>query len=149
MYDNEKHLQPAGTYPSHKAGGHLFEIPTGRLPHSPGDDKFGDVPSPTKLDRIPSESSDATWEVTNEPAALRVFKDDRVPHGELALARKNSLEEWAPLDANLSSFNVPFFLPTVPRETWISLSFLGEEKLQVQLSETAATDLAMKACVSE
>jgi hypothetical protein len=150
VYDNEKHLQPAGTYPSHKADGHLFEIPTGRLPHSPGDDKFGDVPSPAKLDRIPSKSSEATWIVTNDPAALQIFRDGQVPHGELVLAHRNPLEKRAPLDTSLPFFTVPFFsLPTIPREPWISLSFFGGEKLQVQISEMAATDLAMKACVLE
>ena len=144
VYDNERHPQSTGTYPPHGADGHLFEIPTAKLPHLLGDGMF----LPTKLDQIPPTPSDVVREVTNEPDALRVFGDGQVLQGELVLARKNSLEQRAPLDASLSSIAVPFFsLPAIPRKPWISLSFLGEEKLQVQISETAATDLAMKSCV--
>ena len=158
VYDNEKHLQPAGTYPSHWPDGHLsgqrprgpdlVQIPTATPYHSLTDGMFGDVPPPAKLDQIPSTSSDATRVSTNESAVLRVFRDSHVPHGELILAHRNPLEQCALLDTSLTFLAVPFFfLSTIPHEPWISLSFLGEEKLQVQISETAATDLAMKACV--
>ena len=108
------------------------------------------MPSPAKLDRIPSTSFDATWVVTDEPAAQQVFVADQVPHGELILIRGDLLEQRVPLDTSKSTFTIPSsFLPTIPPEPWIPLSFLGEEKLQVQVSDTAATDLDMKSCVLE
>jgi hypothetical protein len=160
IYDNEECPQPAGMYSSCRADGHLsgqrptgpdpLEILTATPSHSPSDGVFGDVPSPAKLDRIPFTSSDATWVATNEPDAQQVFGADQVPHGELVLARRDPLERYVSLDTNTSTFTVSsFFLPTIPPELWVPFSFLGEERLQVQFSETATTDLIMTACVLE
>jgi hypothetical protein len=138
-YDNEKHLQPAGTYPEHWPDGHL----SGQRPRGPD---LVQIPTAT----LHHSLTDTTRVATNESAVLRVFRDNHVSHRELILARRNPLEQYVFLDTNLTFLAVPFFfLPTIPHEPWISLSFLGEEKLQVQISETAATDLTMKACVLE
>ena len=154
-YD-EKYLQPTGTYPSYRTDGHLLgerpaglgpvEIPTAAPSHPPSDDVFGDVPSPAGLYRIPS-ASDATWIVTNELAAQQVFQADMVPHGQLVLARRNLFEQRVPPHTRQSAFTVPSFLRTIPPGLWTPLSFLGEGKLQVQISEIAATELDMKSCV--
>ena len=69
------------------------------------------------------------WVVTNEPDAPQLFRVDQDLHGELTLAD-------------------PSFLTTISPELWLPLSFTGE-KLQVQLSESAAADLIMKPCVPE
>jgi hypothetical protein len=148
VYNKEKRSQPAGTYPSHVANGRLPEqrsggpdpvkIPTAPPCHSLSDGVFADVSSPTKLDRIPSTSSDATWVVTK-------FESDQAPHEELVLVHRDPSEQYLSLDATSPVFTVPFFfLQTIPPEPWIPLSFLGEEKLRVQSSDTAATDLDMK-----
>jgi hypothetical protein len=111
---------------------------------------FADVPSPAKSDLISSTSSSAAWVGTDEPVAPQVFGADQVPHGELVLVRRNPREQCVPLDESPSVFTVPSFpLQTIPPELWIPLSFLGEEKLQVQISDMAATDLDMRSCVLE
>jgi hypothetical protein len=152
VYHSERRPQTDGTYFSHWADGRLLpggsgsaEIRTAAPSHPLIDGVSG-----AKLDRIPSTSSDASWAVTNEPAAQHVFGTDQVPHGELVLVRGDPLEQRAPLDTSKATFTIPSsFLPTIPPEPWIPLSFLGEEKLQVQVSDTAATDLDMKSCVLE
>ena len=157
VYHSERRAQTAGTYFSHWADGRQLpggsdsaEIRTAASSHPLIDGVSGGAPSPVKLDRIPSTFSDATWAVTNEPAAQQVFGTDQVPHGELILIRGDPLEQRLPLDTSKSTFTIPSScLPTIPPEPWIPLSFLGEEKLQVQVSDTAATDLDMKSCVLE
>jgi hypothetical protein len=159
VYDYEKCPQSAGVYPSHRAGDHPLgrrpglhpvEIPAATLDHSPTGGVFADGSSPAELDRIPSTSSDATQVVTNEPASQQVFGTDQVSHGELVFVRKDPPERCVSLDTSPSVFTFPsFFLPTLLPEPWIPLSFLGEERLQVQISDTAATDLDMKWCVLE
>jgi hypothetical protein len=161
IYDNEKRPQLTGTYPSHwtdgrpsvqqPRGSDPIEVPRSILYYSPSDGAFADVPWSARLDGIPSTSFDATRVVTNEPAALQyAFGTDRVPRGELVLARRNQLGQRVSPDTSPSISTVPsFFLPTIPREQWIPLSFLGEERLQVQFSEGAATDLDIKSCVSK
>ena len=112
---------------------------------------FADVPLPAQLGRIPSAFSDAMWAATNEPAAQQhAFGANRIPRGELVFARRNQLGQRVSLDTSSSISTVPSFsLLTIPPEQWIPLSFLGEERLQAQFSEAAATDLDMKSCVSE
>ena len=160
VYNHKKRLQRAGTYPSHRADGRPPrrpprglgppEIPAIAPSHSLSDGVFASVPSPAKSDRIPSTSSDAMWAATNEPAVGQVFGTDEPPHGELVLACRDPLEQRFSLGTSPSIFTVPpFFLPTIPPEPWIPLSFLGEERVQVQFSEAAATDLDMKWCVVE
>jgi hypothetical protein len=159
-YNNERRLRQDGTYPSHAANSHLsgqrpgspdpVEIPTTTPSHSLGDGAFGDAQSLAKLDLISPTSSDATWAVTDEPVAPQVLGDDQVPHEELVLVRRTPLEQRVSSDPNPSTFTLSSFPPpTIPPELWMPLSFLGEEKLQVQFSETAATDLDMKSCVLE
>ena len=153
VYNNERRPQPASMHSSRRADGHLsgqrptspdpLEVLTAAPFHSPSNDTFNDGSSPAKLDRIPSTSSDPAW--IDEPA---VQQADRVPHGELTLVRRNTLQQSIPSEPSPSSFTVPpFFQPTIPPELRIPLSFLGEEKLQVQPSETDAADLVMTACV--
>ncbi|KAF9643480.1 hypothetical protein BDM02DRAFT_3191569 [Thelephora ganbajun] len=85
--------------------------------------------------------------VTDEPSALQ-----QVPHGRpsgLVVVRRNSFEQRISIDTNPSiSILSSFFLPTIPPEPWIPLSFLGEDKLQVQVSDVDATDLDMRSCFS-
>ena len=144
-------------YPSYGAGRLLprerprgpgpVEIPAVAPSHSPCDGVFADVPSPAKSDRIPSTSSAASWVVTNEPAAQQVFGVDQVSHGELVLARKDPPEQCVSLGTSPSVFTVPPSLPALSPVLWIPLSFFGEERFQVQMSDTAAADLDMKSCV--
>jgi hypothetical protein len=161
VYNSEKRSQPTGKYPSHRADDHQsgqrsrgpdpVETPTTTLYHSPSDGVFAGVLPPAQLDRIPSIFPEATWAVTNEPAALQhAFGADRVPHRELVPVRRNQFGQRVSPDTSPSIFTTPsFFLPTTPPELRIPLSFLGEERLQVQFSEAAATDLDMKSCVLE
>ena len=107
---------------------------------------------PTPLDPIiPPTDSDTIRVVVDEPPDLRVSTAGRVPHGPssgLVLVRRNSFGQRISLDSNPSiSIASSFIPPMIPPEPWISLSFLGEEKLQIQLSETEATDLNMRSCV--
>jgi hypothetical protein len=157
VYDNERRPQPAGIYPSRRANSHLsgqqprgpdpVEIPTAILYYSPGDGAFADVPPPANLDRAPSTSSDATWVVANKPAAQQVFWTDQVPHEELVRVHGGPLEQCVSLDTSPPAFTIPsFFLQTILREP---LSFLGEEKPQLQISDATATDLDMKSYVLE
>ena len=83
--------------------------------------------------------------MTDEPVAPQVLGTEKVSHQELALVHRNRLEQCVSLDTSQSIFTIPScFLPTIPPEPWIPLSFLGEERLQVQISDTVATDLDMK-----
>ena len=52
------------------------------------------------------------------------------------------------MDAIPPIFVPPSFLhQPIPPNLWVNLSFLGEENLQVRLSESDATDTDMKSCV--
>ena len=149
VYDNENDPQSADVYPSNSADDHpsgqhlggadLVEIPT-----------VTSARSSAELNLIHS-TSDTTRVVIHEPPALQVFRTDRVPHGRSlgpAPVRRSSFEQHISLNLNLSiSVVSSFLLPTLPPELRIPLSFLGEEKLQVQFSETDVTDLDMRGCV--
>jgi hypothetical protein len=160
VYANGKRSQPDGACFPHRTNGSLSEqqpggpipvvIPTTTPFHLLSDGTFADVPWSVKLDRTPSTSSDATRMVTNFPTSQQAFGSNHVPHGELVLVRKDPSEQCLSLDTSSPAFTVSsFFLPTIPPEPWIPLSFLGEERLRVQISDTAATDLDMKSCVLE
>lgn len=116
----------------------LVEIPTA-IPTCP----------PATLD--PTPSTDTTRVVVDEAPDLRVFAAGRTPHGPssgLVLVHRNSFGRCISMDSNPSiSIASSFIPPTIPPEPWISLSFLGEEKVQVQFSGTEATDLDMRSCV--
>ena len=103
-------------------------------------------------DPTPS-TSNTTREVGCEPPVPRVFTADQVPRGTssgLVLVRRNSFGQRIALDSNPSiSIASSFIPPTIPPEPWIPLSFLGEDKLRVQYSETEATDLDLRSCVPE
>jgi hypothetical protein len=152
VYDDEKCLEPTSMYPSYRTDGRSsgerpadldpVEIPIAAASHPPSD-----VPPPAELYPIPS-ASDATWIVTDELAAQQVFGVDRVPHGELVLARRNLFEQRVLPYTSRSTFTAPSFpLSIIPPELWMPLLNLGEEKLQVQISDTAATELDMRSCV--
>jgi hypothetical protein len=160
VYDGGKHPQPACMDPSYRADGrqswqqptgpHLVETPAATSSRPLSDGTFTNVRSPAELDRIPYTSSDSTWAVTDEPATQGVFEADQVLHRELVLTRRNQLEQCVPPDISPSAFTIPSIsLPTMPSQLRTSLSHLGKEKLQVQFSKTAVTDLDMKSCVSE
>ena len=89
--------------------------------------------------------------VTYETSAPQTFKAIRVPRGRpsgLALIRRNPFGRSIALDLNTSAHtDLSFVVPTIPPELRIPLSFLGEERLQVQFSETEATDLDMRSYV--
>ena len=135
------HITPMPTSGRNRGGADPVEIPALTFVHSPA-----------KLNMIPP-ASDTTRVVTYEPSALQKFKVIRVPPGRssgLALVRRNPFERRVPLNSN-SPFPIisPFVFKTTPPELRIPLSFLGEERLQVQFSETEATDLDMRSCVLE
>ena len=101
--------------------------------------------------RIPTTpTSDATGTVTNELSAAQVSECDQGGRSSgLARVYKNSPGRHASPDSNPFICVIPSFLPSeIPPESQTPLSFLGEEKLQVQTSEIAATDLDMRWCVS-
>lgn len=79
-------------------------------------------------------------------AAPRTLTAEEAPRRPgLILVRRNSFERSISLDSNPSISIISSFLhPIIPSEPWIPLSFLGEERLQVQFHETGATDLDMK-----
>ena len=133
---------PTLTYQYNDSGPGPVEIPTATLYHSPSGSVVAEVGP------IPSTSSNATRAVTNESAAQQVFGAGQVSPGGLVLVRKDPLGQRVSPDTSPSTFAVPFFPSTIPPEPRISLSFLGE-KLQVQISEAAATVLVMKSCVPE
>ena len=151
IYDDEKDPQPEGFLPSSSTDGLLsgqrlsgagtVGVPT-VIPTYP----------PAQLNPTPS-TSDITRAVAYEPPILRVFTDDQVPprpSSGLVLVRRNSLGQRIPLDSNPSiSIASSFMFPMIPPELRIPLSFLGEEKLQVQYSSTEATDLDLKLYVPE
>ena len=139
---------PTLTYQYNDSGPGPVEIPTATLYHSPSGSVVADVAPPAEVGPIPSTSSNATRAVTNEPAAQQVFGAGQVSPGGLVLVRKDPLGQRVSPDTSPSTFAVPFFPSTIPPEPRISLSFLGE-KLQVQISEAAATVLVMKSCVPE
>jgi hypothetical protein len=145
VYDNEKGPKPG----QRSRGPGPVEVPTATHYHSSSGSVFADVASLAELDRTLSIPSDATWAVTNEPAAQRVFRAHRVPHGELVFARRNQLGQRVSPDTSPSIFAVPSFSSTITPEPWIPLSFLEGEKLQVQISDAATTELVMKSCVLE
>jgi hypothetical protein len=160
VYDTEKRPRRAGAYPSHTTDSYpsgkrlrspdLVEVPTTTPSHSLSDNLFGDAQVLAESSLMSPTPSDATWAATDEPVAPQVPGDDQVPHGELVLVHRNPLKQRVSLDTSQSIFTIPScFLPTVPPEPWIPLSFLGEERLQVQFSDTAATELDMRSCVLE
>ena len=147
VYNDEKHPRPAdirllrGT-DVHPLGQHLGDA-------DPVDVSTAiSTRSPPRLMSIPS-----AWigMMTYEPSALQVsrtFKVDQIPHEHslgLGPVRRNSFDQRILLDSN-PPISISSFLPqTIPPEPWISpLSFIGEEKLQVQFSEINATDLDMR-----
>ena len=122
VYD-EKDPQSAGTY-------HLHNL-DGRLSWK----CIGDT-----------DPAAAPKEISAAPRTLKAEKSSR-PSG-LTFARRNSFEQSIPLNSNPSISIISSFLhPIIPSEPWIPLSFLGEEKLQLQFNESGATDLDMKLCV--
>jgi len=110
------------------------------------------IGSPAELSPITS-TFDVTRAVGYEPTVPRTFEVDQAQHGHssgLSLVRRNSFERDIPWDSNPSISIFSSFLPSeIPPQPWIPLSFLGEEKLQVQFSEIDATDLDMRSYVSE
>ena len=103
--------------------------------------------SPIELNTITS-TSNPIRAVVRESPALQVFKADQVPCGRSSrptLTHGNSFERRNFLDSNSSISVIPsFLLPTIRPAPRIPLSFLGEENLRVQSSQTDVTNLDMK-----
>ena len=144
--------QSAGIHPSHSTDDRQSER------HFGDEDPFEtptvtSIDSPAELNPTPSTHY-VTPAAGSEPPVLQpAFETDRVSHRHslgLALVRINSPEQRILLDSSpsISAFS-SLLPPTIPPEPWISLSFLGEEKIQVQLSETDVTDLDMRSYVPE
>ena len=129
-----------GTYPQSVGTRHSHN-PDGLLPGKRlGSDS---VEIPTVISTF-----DANRAQVHQPATLRVSKlrADQAPRPPgLVLVRRNSFEQRISLDSNPSISIVSSFMPpTIPPEPWIPLSFLEEERLQVQFHEADATDSDMK-----
>jgi len=120
--------------------------------HPPIDGVFADLLSLAMLKLIPS-TSDTTWLAINETSALQSFKIDRVLDGHssgLVWVRRNLSGCHVPLGTDPSVWVLSsFLLPAMPPELRIPLSHLGEDRLQVQISDSAATDMDMKSHVLE
>lgn len=142
IYDDEKRSRSTSAHLSNRADGRLSrQILGGVLPVKT---------SAVKSTHSPTRSTpDAAWPTTDESSALQVFKADQVPEGRPSGALpicRNSSGEYIPLDPNPAISISSFFLPqTIPPDPWIPLSFLGEEKLQVQSAELNSTDLDFRA----
>jgi len=94
-------------------------------------------------------ASDSIRLETDEPSAPQQVPRDCSP-GFALICRTSSEQRRVSPDTNPSFDVVSSYLsPTIPLELWTPLSFLGAENLQVQISDTLATDLDMKSCVSE
>ena len=105
---------------------------------------------PARLSPTPS-TSDATRVVTYKLSAPQVFEADQVLYGHpsgRALVHGSAFEQPISLGSDPVVYTPSSFpLLTNPPELRIPLSFLGEEKLQVQFSEIDVTDLDMRGCV--
>ena len=149
VYDDEDDSQSGDVHPLRSTYGHL----TGQ--------KLGDA-DPVKIPPVisthpPTKSKptpptfDATRVMTYQPPTLQVVKvPRRRSPGVVSVRRiRSPLERRISLENPSVSIVSSFLLPTIPPEPRIPLSFLGKENLQVQFSETDATDLDMKLCVLE
>jgi len=153
VYHDQENPQPADTRSSHGTEDHQ----SGR--------RFGGVAqlkihtiisicSPAELSSTTSPS-DITQAVGYEPTVLRTPEVDQAQHGHssgLSLVCRNLFEQNIPWDSNLSISifsSFPSLSSVIPPQPWIPLSFLGDEKLQVQFSEIDATDLDMRSYVPE
>ena len=148
-YDDEKDPQSEDILPSRSTDA----PPSGQHPSGAGTAKIPRATyPPAQLNPTPS-TSDITRVVAYEPPILRVPTDDQAPPGPssgLVIVRRNSPGQRISLDSNPSiSIASSFMLPIIPPELQIPLSFLGEERLRVQYSETEATDLDLRSCVPE
>ena len=161
IYDNKAQLGPANIYASRRTPGLPRRRPGGADPvevstitstNSPTDVAFPNAAPPSGSNLLPSTSG-TTLMVTHEPSAKRVFKAGQVTHGRssgFALVRRNSPVQHHSLDTNPSiSILSSFLLPTIPPEPRIPLSFLGEDRLRVQISDITATDMDMRSYVPE
>jgi len=146
IYDSEKLPELAGVYPVHRADGKPSGQDSGTYP--------AETPAVTLHNPIPS-TSDTTGAVTCEPSASQVSEagQDKVPHepsSGLVRVRRNPPGRHVSKYSNPPISVIPCFPPSkIPPELKVPLSFLGEERLQVQTSEINATELDMRGCVLE
>ena len=138
VYNDDEDPESAGACPLRSTDGYLseqhlrgagpIEIPKIISPHSS-----------TELNLTPSTSG----------ATSQILVSYERP-SRLLPAHKTSSGQRTSLDLNPSISVVSSFLPpTIPPEPRIPLSFLREERLQVQFSETGATDQDLRSCVFE
>jgi len=150
IYDDEQGSYPASVPPLHSAdsclpgGADPVEIST----PSPTNGVFTDTLSPTKL-KLMYFVPDSIWIVANGLSALQ-----QVPHSHssglvLVHRNSNSPEQCISPDTSPPIHTISFLPPIIPPDPWIPLSFLGVEKLQIQISDIDATDLDMGSCVLE
>ena len=131
--------QPGGANPAN--------IPSDTSAHPPG----GRLPAvalpPTDLSLIPS-TPNVTQVTANWLSAPQMLTTTHVGH--LALARRGSFEQRTSLGTYppISVGSTPLS-SIIPPEVRIPFSLPGGEWSQIQISETAATDLDMRSCVSE
>ena len=147
-YDSEKLPRSTGTYPVHRANGrssgqdlgdaHTVDVPSSTSTHPPA-----------KQNPTPSTSA-VTGAMIHKSPAPRVLEADQGQRLALVRVHRNPSGQQVSPDSNPSISLISCFpLPGIPPEPYIPLSFLGGERLQVQTSEIAATDLDLRWCVPE
>jgi hypothetical protein len=152
IYEDERRPHPPSVRLIHGTGGRLpgrqlgsaepVEIST----PAPTDGVFTDMILPAKL-KLMCSAPDSIRLVTDESSALQ-----QVPHSHssgLSLVRRNPPERVSPDTSPPINIRIPFLPPIILSEPFIPLSFLGAEKLQVQISDADATDMDMGSCVLE
>jgi len=82
--------------------------------------------------------------------ALKVAQPPNSRSSGLVHVRRNSFGQRISSDMSPSiSVLSSFLLPTIPPELQMPLSFLGGDRLQIQISDIDATDLDMRSYVLE
>jgi hypothetical protein len=141
-------LHPTDVYPSFNDEGY----PAGFAGADPVEfsalalikDAFSDAASPAEstLTRSTSDSMQSATDV-DEPSIRQEVPVRR--QSELVRFHRSPPERRASVDAIPSVSILPSFLyPSIPPNPWIPLSFLGDDNLQVQISEADATDMDMR-----
>ena len=145
VYDDERGPQSSYNADVHSSEQHLGDMDPVDVSTTAVSTRRPDKSNPA------SSTTDITRVVANEQTGLGVLKSDEVLHGRSSrhtLARRSSLER-SYHDSNPSISIISSFLPPkIPPQPWIPLSFLGDERLQVQFAQMDTTDMDMRLCVS-
>lgn len=148
IYDDERLPSPTSVRLLHSADGYLpgrqhSEDPVDISTPSSIDGAFVDMLSSAKS-KLMCSALDSIRLVTEEPSDLQ-----QVPHSNssgLVLFNKNAHEQCISPDTT-PLIDISFLPTIVLPELSISLSFMGAEKLQVQISDIDATSMDMRSCV--